>query len=640
MATGQDAFFSTLRYLLSLSRKHKRLIVMSIDGVLCCAAAMAAFALRLGEWNGLTQPIQLYVLAALAVWFPVFQLRGVYRAIFRYAGSRTMVALAYATGIMAIPLVALFMFISIPGVPRTIAVIHSLLFLALLCLSRIVSRYLLVDLLAQQSFRGVQRNVLIYGAGAAGRQLASSMQMEPSMYLCGFIDDDVRLDGQRLDGHHVFHSGRMADVVARFDVKAVLLALPNIGRAARKRIISELELLSVQVQTLPNVKQILDGRVSVNDLQEVRIEDLLGRDPVAPNELLLGRTIRGKSVLVTGAGGSIGSELCRQIIRLAPRQLTLVENSEYALYAIQQELEDTLSREALSIQVAAELCDVTDAIRVRSVLSSHRPDTVFHAAAYKHVPIVEANPTAGLRNNVLGTLTMAQAAEQAGVSRFILISTDKAVRPTNVMGATKRVAELVLQGLAERGSTTKFAMVRFGNVLGSSGSVVPRFDKQIRDGGPVTITHPEVTRYFMTIPEAAQLVIQAGAMASGGEVYVLDMGESVRILDLARSMIRLSGLSIRDPANPDGDIEIRIVGLRPGEKLYEELLIGENPEPTRHERIMQAREKCLAWSELEPHLHSLRTAIETVDVGGSLHILRHLVPEFAPAAPDQARQTA
>jgi FlaA1/EpsC-like NDP-sugar epimerase len=639
---GNHDFYAIAERVLGLNRTAKRLLVILVDGMICIFAAVIAFALRLGAWAEIaTIPILIYVGAALIFWFPTFQIRGIYRAIFRYAGSRTMIALANATVIFAMPLVAIFMFFPVSGVPRTIPLIHSLLFLAMLCLSRIVWRYLLVDLLGQHRFQGRTSRVLIYGAGTAGRQLATSIQHEPGMQLSGFIDDDDRLHGQRLDGHPVFHSSKLSEVIARAEVTNVLLAMPRLTRAGRKQIVENLEHHSVHVQTLPNVQQMLEGQVSISDLREIQIDDLLGRDPVPPNSLLLGRTIIGKTVLVTGAGGSIGGELCRQILQLGPNALILADISEYALYAIDQELRESAAALDKGAAILPILCDASDAAAVRRLFAQCQPEIVFHAAAYKHVPLVEANPVAGLKNNVLGTLNMAREAELSGVARFILVSTDKAVRPTNVMGASKRVAELVLQGLAARGSATLFAMVRFGNVLGSSGSVVPRFQKQILNGGPVTLTHREVTRYFMTIPEAAQLVIQAGAMAQGGEVYVLDMGNSVKIVDLARSMIRLSGLTIRDEQSPDGDIEIREVGLRPGEKLYEELLIGDNAEPTRHERIMRARESCLAWEEIEPKLGELAALLEAGDVAGAVLLLQALVPEYrAERAADPAKRSA
>jgi FlaA1/EpsC-like NDP-sugar epimerase len=634
-------FYDAAEWILGRSRTAKRLFVILIDGSICFAAALIAFMLRLGRWDDIAAPALLYAGAALAVWLPVFLLRGVYRAIFRYAGSRTMMALASATSLFSVPMIVIFMFYSVPGVPRTIPIIHSLLFLAFLCLSRIVFRYLLVDLLAQHRFQGRQSRVLIYGAGVAGRQLAASIQHEPGMQLRGFIDDDDRLDGQRLDGHPVYHSSRLSKLMQPLEITNVLLAMPRLTRAERKKIVENLEHHSVHVQTLPNVQQLMEGAVSISDLREIQIEDLLGRDPVPPNSLLLGRTIIGKRVLVTGAGGSIGSELCRQILPFAPKSLILADISEYALYAIDEEMRETAMQDGSEAEFCPVLCDVTDETAVRRLFARFKPDAVFHAAAYKHVPLVEANPLAGLRNNILGTLNMALAAERSGVGRFILISTDKAVRPTNVMGASKRVAELLLQALAARGSETQFAMVRFGNVLGSSGSVVPRFQKQILSGGPVTLTHKDVTRYFMTIPEAAQLVIQAGAMAQGGEVYVLDMGSSVKIIDLARSMIRLSGLTVRDESTPDGDIEVLEVGLRPGEKLYEELLIGDNPEPTRHERIMRARERHLPWDELAPRVERLVSLCADGDAAEAIALLEELVPEYRRgAAGDLDKRTA
>jgi FlaA1/EpsC-like NDP-sugar epimerase len=634
-------FYDGAEWILRRSRASKRLVVILVDGSVCFAAALIAFMLRLGRWDDIAAPALLYTGAALLAWFPIFVLRGVYRAIFRYAGSRTMLALASATAIFSAPLIVIFMFYSVPGVPRTIPIIHSLLFLAFLCLSRIVFRYLLVDLLAQHRFKGRQSRVLIYGAGVAGRQLAASIQHEPGMQLRGFVDDDDRLDGQRLDGHPVFHSSHLSTAIGRLEITNVLLAMPRLTRAGRKKIVENLEHHSVHVQTLPNVQQLMEGEVSTSDLREIQIEDLLGRDPVPPNSLLLGRTIIGKRILVTGAGGSIGSELCRQILPFGPKSLILADISEYALYAIDEEMRETAAATGSDAEFWPILCDATDGAAVRRLFDRCKPDAVFHAAAYKHVPLVEANPLAGLRNNILGTFNVALEAERHGVGRFILVSTDKAVRPTNVMGASKRVAELVLQALAGRGSGTLFAMVRFGNVLGSSGSVVPRFQKQIMSGGPVTLTHRDVTRYFMTIPEAAQLVIQAGAMAQGGEVYVLDMGASVKIMDLARSMIRLSGLTIRDETTPDGDIEVLEVGLRPGEKLFEELLIGDNPEPTRHERIMRARELCLGWDDLAPRIDRFAALWEAGDVAGSIALLQEMVPEYrCDAAIDWNKMTA
>jgi FlaA1/EpsC-like NDP-sugar epimerase len=481
------------------------------------------------------------------------------------------------------------------------------------------------------------RRVLIYGAGFAGTQLAASLRRERHIVVAGFLDDDVRLDLRKIDGLTVWAFPRLADVLGRQQIDEVLLAIPSATRARRREIIAALQARNVRVRSLPSVANIIDGRVSVSDLREVEVEELLGRDPVAPNEILMGRTLVGKRVLVTGAGGSIGSELCRQIIRCRPSQLVLVDHAEYSLYAIESELRELLAAEGRTVELIPELGNVADRDTSDRLMQRWRPQTVFHAAAYKHVPMVEANPIAGVRNNVQGTLNICLAAEAAKTEAVILISTDKAVRPTNVMGASKRLCELILQARAAEQKRTMFTMVRFGNVLGSSGSVVPRFRTQIAAGGPVTITHRDVTRYFMTIPEAAQLVIQAGGMAKGGDVFVLDMGQSMRIHDLAVAMIGLSGLSVRDDANPDGDIEIVEIGLRPGEKLYEELLIGENPQPTIHERIVRANESKLLWAELEPALSAMATHVEKGDVPALLRLLKQLVPEYGAATQKAVR---
>jgi FlaA1/EpsC-like NDP-sugar epimerase len=472
--------------------------------------------------------------------------------------------------------------------------------------------------------------VLIYGAGSAGRQLAVSLRHEPGMALHGYIDDDERLAGQRLDGVPIFRSNDLQTLISKLQVDTVLMAIPRLSRQRREALVNKFKDISVHILMLPAVADFVDGKVSIHDLRDIEVADLLGRDPVPPNQLLLHKTITGRSVMVTGAGGSIGSELCRQIVSLNPAKIILVEMTEHALYSIEDELREAQKACLIDDRIAihAELGSIADAGTTRRLFNRWRPETVFHAAAYKHVPLVEENVIAGMRNNIFGTLYCAMEAERAGARHFILISTDKAVRPTNVMGATKRICELVLQGFSTRGSGTRFAMVRFGNVLGSSGSVVPRFQRQIRDGGPVTLTHRDVTRYFMTIPEAAQLVIQAGAMAANGEVYVLDMGEPIRIYDLAHTMINLSGLTVRDAGNPDGDIEIHEIGLRKGEKLYEELLIGNSPRKTSHPRIMQAREEFLEWPILSVELDRLILVLEQGNRIDALKILCQLVPDY------------
>ncbi len=633
----EERILAVLATLVALGRSEKRAILIVADALLCVAAVLVAFSLRLGRWEIFDAAVGLASVIALSSWLPIFLMRGTYSSILRFSGGRTMVGLAYSVMLYAIPMLVIFGIVGMHGVPRTVAVIQPIIFLLFLAMTRIVARYAVVDLLKRRDIRQ-QSIALIYGAGEAGQQLAMALRGDPAMRLVGFIDDDRKVEGEIIDGVPIYSRPKLPYLVDSYGVTDVLLALPHVTRSKRRRVMKSLEDWPIRVRMLPNMRQIIDEQVSVSDLRDVQIEDLLGRDPVPPNQLLLGRTIVGKTVMVSGAGGSIGSELCRQIVTMRPDKLILVESSEYGLYAIGQELQAVIAGlpEGQHPELIEELGNVTDQPTVRRLLARWRPDTIFHAAAYKHVPLVEANPIAGIGNNVCGTLFMATEADRIGVTNFVLISTDKAVRPTNVMGASKRVCELVLQGLAGRGSQTCFAMVRFGNVLGSSGSVVPLFREQIKQGGPVTVTHRDVTRFFMTIPEAAQLVIQAGAMAKGGDVFVLDMGKPVRIIELARTMINLSGLTVRDEDHPDGDIEISEVGLRQGEKLYEELLIGDDPKPTGHSRIMQAREAMLEWNELSEKLDALRAAMDDGRAGECLEILHELVPEFRP--PEEVNQ--
>ena len=619
-----------LRTALSWSRGQRRLLVAAMDGILCVIAVWIAYSLRLGVWELFSRPIVIFAAATLLFWYPIAHLTGVYRSVIRFSGARTIANIATACAILALPLLVAFVLFRVPDVPRTLTILHPIIFLLLLASSRIVIRFALLDLL--HSVSSDARRVIIYGAGRAGQQLALSLRHEPQIYLVGFVDDDLRLAGQRLDGIPVFGSDNLGRLLEDTDVDEVLLAIPSASRMRRREIIERMQKEQIYVRSLPSLSNIIEGSVTVNDLREIQIEELLGREAVAPNEVLMGRTIVGKTVLVSGAGGSIGSELCRQILRCYPARLILLEQSEFALYAIEKELSELKRTLGIDLPIVLELGNVAERSTSMRIYRNHRPDTVYHAAAYKHVPLVEANPISGLRNNVLGTLFSVEAAAATGVSHFTLISTDKAVRPTNIMGASKRVCELILQARAERADTpTVFSMVRFGNVLGSSGSVVPLFKAQIAAGGPVTITHAKITRYFMTIPEASQLVIQASAMARGGEVFVLDMGQPVQIIDLARSMIQLSGLSVRDADRPDGDIEIVETGLRPGEKLYEELLIGDNPLPTNHPRILRAREKRWPWNELEPELTELDAIIRgSGNPAIAMRIVSKLVPEYVP----------
>lgn len=613
---------------LALPRPAKRLVALSIDMSLCVLSVWLAFYLRLGEWVALSGNALWAVAVSIVIALPIFVVSGLYRAIFRYSGWPALLAVARAISIYGLLYASIFTAIGMAGVPRTVGIIQPILLLLLVGGSRALARVWLNDEYQTRLKRAARPKVLIYGAGRSGRQLAAAMSNSHDMQVVGFLDDDDRLHGHVLNGLPLYKPEDLPELVTALSISSVLLAMPSIGRKRRNEILTAIRSAHVAVRTLPSMTDLAQGKVSVSDLRELDIDDLLGREPVAPNHLLLAKNITAKVVLVTGAGGSIGSELCRQILAQAPTKLLLIEQSEFALYAIHQELEQRQAGQATVL--VPLLASVQDAERMHEIMSTWRPDTVYHAAAYKHVPLVEHNPAEGVKNNVLGTLRTAQAAVDNAVADFVLVSTDKAVRPTNIMGASKRLAEMCLQALAAHASGTRFCMVRFGNVLGSSGSVVPKFRQQIQEGGPITLTHPEVTRFFMTIPEAAQLVIQAGAMAKGGDVFVLDMGQSVKIMDLAQRMIELSGLSLRHEQNPDGDIEIEITGLRPGEKLYEELLIGDDPRPTLHLRIMKAHETFLAWEVFQPRLKALELALYANDVGVIRLMMQELVTGYNP----------
>ena len=621
---------------LALPRWEKQLLVISIDASLCTLTVWLALCLRQEFWAVMDANQWRAVAVSLALAIPVFAAFGLYRAIFRHAGWAALMVVIKAVASYGVLYALVMYWLALPGVPRTLGLLQPLLLLLAMAGSRATARYLLSGLFLNQHQRNSRPKVLIYGAGSAGRQLAAAIANGMEMRAVGYLDDDSSLHGQVLNGLRIYAPAGLHRWVKELHVSDVLLAIPSVSRQRRNEILDLTLRARVSVRTLPGLMDLAQGRVHVSDLRELDIEDLLGRDAVTPNATLLGKNISGKVVLVTGAGGSIGSELCRQIIKAAPTKLLLLERSEFALYAVHQELLQLLAAEGMpQVSLLPLLASVCDEDRLREIMRTWKPHTVYHTAAYKHVPLVEHNPAEGLKNNVIGTLTTATVAAEQGVSDFVLISTDKAVRPTNVMGASKRVAEIVLQAMAaaspEQGWDTRFTMVRFGNVLGSSGSVVPLFRKQIKDGGPITLTHADITRYFMTIPEAAQLVIQAGAMADGGDVFLLDMGEPVRIIDLARRMVELSGMTVKDEAHPNGDIELQVTGLRPGEKLYEELLIGDNPEPTQHARIMKAREGFLPWEPLQYWLASLSAALATNDVTGLRIRLAELVQGYKPA---------
>ena len=568
--------------------------------------------------------------ASVVIAIPIFIFCGLYRAVYRYAGFAATVAIVRAMLMYTLIYAAIFLVLGVKGVPRTIGLIQPALLLVGVGASRMFARFWLSGEYLMQLGNANLPRVIIYGAGEAGRQLAVVIGEAHQMVVAGFVDDDPKKHGLFISGLRVYPPEKLQLIARKFGIKEALLAIPSAPSVRRKEIIAKLTDLHLNVRTIPAMAEIATGQVKVSSLKQVSIEDLLGRDPVEPIPELIQKTITGKTVMVTGAGGSIGSELCRQIVQQKPKVLLLVERTEFALYSIHLELTEKFAA-AKDVKIYPLLADVKDAARMREIMTTWKVQTVYHAAAYKHVPMVERNPMEGIENNVFGTLTVALAARECGVERFTLISTDKAVRPTNVMGASKRLCELILQAMAAgMNGGTIYTMVRFGNVLGSSGSVVPRFRKQIVDGGPVTVTHSEITRYFMTIPEASQLVIQAGSMGTGGDVFLLDMGEPVKILELAKRMVRLSGLTVRDEKHPNGDIEVKVTGLRPGEKLYEELLVAGDPSPTQHPRIFYAKEVAKPREDLLEVLKQLRTMLDARDRKGLRETILQCVPEYQP----------
>ena len=607
-------------------RWAKRFLMLATDATVLPLLMLAAFMIRLDRGPFVPADAWLLPLSALVTIAALYAL-GFYRMVIRFMGTEMALAIVLGVAMAMSVLAASAYMVPADATPRSVFIIFAMLAVLYLGGSRFVARRYLLWASGRQADR---RSVVIFGAGGAGVQAASALQNSGIYQPIAFVDDDPARWKEVLQGLPVLSRHGFEGLLKRRKVHAVLLAMPSVSRGVRMEVVRYLEPLGVMVKTVPGMADIITGKARIEELQDVCVEDLLGRDPVPPRQELLDRAVVGKNVLVTGAGGSIGSELCRQILRLKPARLVLLEVSEIGLYNIDQELRALCGDGG--VELVPVLGSVADMALVRDLFIGRQIHTVYHAAAYKHVPIVESNVCAGVMNNVIGTQVMAEQAERCGVERFILVSTDKAVRPTNVMGASKRLAELVLQGLAARNSGTVFTMVRFGNVLGSSGSVVPLFREQIRRGGPVTVTDPEVIRYFMTIPEAAQLVIQAGSMARGGEVFVLDMGEPVRIYDLACTMIRLMGLSLKDVDNPHGDIEICFTGLRPGEKLYEELLIGEDCRRTDHPGIMRALEDMVPWQILQPVLTELFDALEDRADEQVCLLLQRCVQGYTPAA--------
>lgn len=637
--------------LLTQPRYIKQTVVMLADAVMGVVAVWAAYSLRLDSMHWPHSPPEWwpYMFAPMLA-IPIFWWNGLYRAVFRHSGLAAMRALVVAVSLYAVLFFGVLMVGGWSDVPRSIGLLQPLILMLLVGGSRVAARQWLSGLSRRQRRSMPVSNLLIYGAGSAGVQIANAIATSHEFKLMGFVDDSPALQGLTINHVPVYAPRDLASLIEKCEVTDMLLALPSITRARRNEILNELQPRPVHVRSLPGLTDLAHGRVALADIKDLDVEDLLGRDAVPPDRALLARSLTDKVILVTGAAGSIGSELCRQILQERPSRLLLVEHSEYGLYSIHQELQQLCAHLVEGERAAPELipllANVRDFRRMVAICAAYRPRTVYHAAAYKHVPLVEHNPAEGIANNVLGTLNVARAAIEAGADHFVLVSTDKAVRPTNVMGASKRLAEMVLQALSALPSVsfdrdgqsvnnlTRLAMVRFGNVLGSSGSVVPLFRRQIESGGPITLTHADVTRYFMTIPEAAQLVLQAGAMAEGGEVYVLDMGEPVKIIDLARRMVKLSGFTVREEGRPDGDIAIEVTGLRPGEKLYEELLIGDNPAPTVHPRILKAHEEFVPWVDFAVDLARLQQAIIANDTSALRAILLRHVSGFTPDAQD------
>ncbi len=613
--------------LLSKPRSQKRLLLLVLDALLIPLIIWTAYSLRLndpfipkgGEW--FIFPL------AIVLAMPIFMRMGLYRAVLKYFRSQAIASIIVATLFFAIAWVGAVSLLGLSSIPVSVALIVWLGTFTLITITRLTAqRWLYGDKRVASCKR-----VLIYGAGDAGTQLATVLKTDPLYFVAGFIDDDASLKGWNILGLNVYSPSQINSLINKKSVNEIILAIPSASQKKRQQILTELEPLNINVRSIPAFADLASGKLKASDIKDIDIDDLLGRDVIEPVSTLLPANIRGKVVMVTGAGGSIGSELCRQIIGLSPVKLILLDQSEFALYQIEQELEEQIRKNGYSVLLNKVLGSITNPILLSRLFEHKNVQTIYHAAAYKHVPLVEENPVAGLSNNVYGTQLLAEHALEGNVETFILISTDKAVRPTNVMGCSKRIAEMVLQALAEKEDcNTTFSMVRFGNVLGSSGSVVPKFRQQIREGGPITVTHKEITRYFMSIPEAVQLVIQAGAMAKGGEVFVLDMGKSVKITDMAKKMIKLAGLRIKDEKHPDGDIEIEYTGLRPGEKLYEELLIGDNVSGTQHKRIMQASEVHIEQESLQNHLDSLQHAMSTSKSDKIKKELTHFVDGYTP----------
>ena len=611
--------------ILNLPRYAKRIVAIILDLGLCILCTWIAFYLRLEQFIKIDDVTIFAVLISITLAIPIFWLLGLYRTLTRFAGSSLVLTALVATLSYGLIYFAIISIYGIQGIPRSIGIIQPLLLFIGISISRITVRHLLVNTITYKNFKN-KKNVLIYGAGSAGRQLLTSLENNPKMKVIGFLDDDKQFHNQTILGQTVFDPLKISELINLENIDLVLLALPLISRLKRNQIINHLNNYKITVKTLPSIEDIVTGKVSVSDIKDLSIEDLLSREQVQPNLELLSKNIYSKVVLVTGAGGSIGSEICRQIVKLKPKKLLLLELNEFALYKINEELKNQIP----NLKIVPLLANVQNSSRLNTIFKTFRVDTVYHAAAYKHLSLVEENICEGVKNNVFGTFLIAQIAMRNKVSNFVLISSDKAVRATSVMGASKRLAEICVQSFYNDSEYkhTKFAIVRFGNVLQSSGSVIPKFKKQIKQGGPVTLRHPDVTRYFMTITEASQLVIQAGAMSESCEVFILDMGQSVKIKDLIHKMIKLSGLTVKNAENLDGDIEVKITGLLPGEKLYEELLLGDNPQKTYHEKIQKTQDPYIPFDQLKIDLDKLSNLLDNNRVEDVKNTLERLLPSY------------
>jgi FlaA1/EpsC-like NDP-sugar epimerase len=611
-------------------RINKQLLMFATDSILLIIILLASFSVRLGYWYFPTNNLILLILISPVIAIPIFKRFGLYTAVTRHIGIDFLWQASKACSLYALIWGILALMSGVDGLPRSVVLINWFQTLLVILGLRVLARKILYG--SKLTVKNISVvNVLIYGAGDAGIQLVSALKQSSQYKPVGFIDDSKELHNRQVLGLNIYSIYKLDSLIKKFHVEEILIAMPSISRNARRQIINKLENFPVIVRILPGVSELVQGKVSINDLRKVNIKDLLGRNIVQSNKELLGINVIDKVVLVTGAGGSIGSELSRQILLLKPKSIVLFEINELALYSIEREmLEMNFDPE---IKIFPVLGNINDKSRVGKVINYFSVNTIYHSAAYKHVPMVELNNAEGVNNNIFGTYNCALAAIAENVETFVLISTDKAVRPTNTMGASKRCAELILQALSLEGHNTKFSMVRFGNVLGSSGSVIPLFEDQIKQGGPITVTDKNIVRYFMTIPEAVELVIQAGSMSEGGDVFVLDMGKPIKIYDLAVKMINLSGLKLLDDENPTGDIEIKFTGLRPGEKLYEELLVGSNTSKTKNELIMRAKEDMLEMKELKPLLKDLRKAISIDKYSEIREVLIKIVPEFSPQSP-------